>query len=64
MPAGKLCPRCGKWTFIETLTGRECSKCGYTMTLKPGSGKGTKCSNCGKFQVFEGKCRNCGATYR
>ena len=63
MAAGKLCPKCGQYTFITTLTGRKCSKCGYTMTVSPGPGKGNKCSNCGKFQVFNGKCRNCGATY-
>ena len=63
MPAGKLCPECGKWTFIVTLDGRKCSNCGYTMKINPGPGKGKKCSNCDKFQVFNGKCRNCGAVF-
>lgn len=65
--AGKMCPRCGEKTFFESLTGRECSKCGYTMTLAPNSGKGgrgARCTNCGKLQVFDGKCRGCGATYQ
>lgn len=62
--AGKMCPKCGKYTFHNTVTGRKCSKCGYTMTLPPGAGKGHKCSNCGKFQVFNNKCRNCGAIYQ
>lgn len=64
--AGKLCPECGQQTFFQTPTGRKCTKCNYTMTLPPNSGKsgkGTKCANCGKFQVFNGKCRNCQATY-
>lgn len=69
--AGKLCPKCGKFTFFETTTGRKCSKCGYTMIVpalnNDGSrtgGKGTKCSNCGKFTVFNNKCTNCGAQYK
>ncbi len=64
--AGKLCPECGRQTFFQTPTGRKCSKCDYTMTLPANSGKsgkGTKCANCGKFQVFNGKCRNCQASY-
>ena len=40
MPAGKMCPKCGKYTFINTPTGRECSKCGYKMNVNPGPGKG------------------------
>ena len=65
--AGKLCPKCNKQTFFETTSGRKCSKCGYTMTLPANDGKGgrgVKCSNCGKLQVFNGKCRACGATYK
>ena len=65
--AGKMCPDCGKMTFFETPTGRKCSKCGYTMILKSGGGKGgpgRKCSNCGKMTVFDNRCRNCGATYK
>ncbi len=48
--AGKMCPKCGKATFFETPTGRECSKCGATMknpTINGKGGKGKKCSNCG-----------------
>lgn len=63
MPAGKQCPKCGSWAFITTLDGRKCSKCGFTMSVPPGPGKGKKCSNCGKYQVFNNKCRNCGAIY-
>ena len=63
MPAGKMCTECGKYTFITTPTGRECSKCGYKMVVNPGPGKGKKCANCNKYQVFDGKCRNCGASY-
>lgn len=63
MPAGKMCPKCGNYTFRTTLTGRKCSRCDYTMELPPGSGKGKKCSNCGKFQVINSKCHNCGAIY-
>ena len=65
--AGKLCPRCGKYTFFESTSGRKCSKCGYTMTLPANEGKGgrvQKCSNCNKLTVFNGKCRNCGAQYK
>ncbi len=64
--AGKLCPNCNKLTFFETNTGRKCSKCGYEMNLPINSGKGgkgTKCSNCGKFTVFNNKCTECGASY-
>lgn len=61
-----MCPKCGKMTFFETPTGRRCSKCEYTMTLPVNEGKGGrgyKCSNCGKYTVFNNKCSNCGATY-
>lgn len=64
--AGKMCPKCGKATFFETPTGRECSKCGATMKSPANSGKGgmgKKCANCGKSTVFNNKCTNCGATY-
>jgi len=64
--AGKMCPKCGKLTFFETLDGRKCSKCGYTMTVPPNNGqggKGKRCSNCSKFTVFNNKCSSCGATY-
>ena len=65
--AGKMCPKCGKMTFFETPTGRECSKCGCTMTLPANNGKGgqgKKCSNCGKMKVFDDTCRSCGAQYK
>lgn len=65
--AGKICPKCGQFTFFETVSGRKCTKCGYTMTVPANEGKGgrgQKCSNCGQFTVFNGKCRNCGASYQ
>lgn len=65
--AGKLCPKCGKFTFFESTSGRKCSKCGFTMTVPANSGKGgrgTKCANCGKLTVFDNKCRSCGATFK
>jgi len=65
--AGRLCPKCGKWTFFETPIGRECTKCGYKMNVPPNNGKGgqgKKCYNCGKNTVFNGKCTNCGAYYK
>lgn len=64
--AGKLCPECSRQTFFKTTTGRECSKCGYTMTLLLNEGKGGKgrlCSNCGRFKVFNDVCTDCGAKY-
>lgn len=64
--AGKLCPKCGKFTFFETTNGRKCSKCEYKMVLPANNGKGgrgQKCSNCSQYTVFDGKCRNCGARY-
>lgn len=64
--AGKLCPKCGKFTFFSTTNGRKCTKCSYTMTLPPNSGRGgrgKKCSHCGKMTVFNNKCSSCGATY-
>lgn len=62
-----MCPKCGKQNFFNSTTGRKCSFCGYEMIVPPHGGiggKGQKCSNCGKFTVFDDKCRNCGATYR
>lgn len=38
--AGKVCPICGKATFFETASGRECSKCGAKMTVPPNNGRG------------------------
>ena len=65
--AGKMCPRCGEYTFFETPTGKKCTRCGYEM-IRPVNngkgGKGQKCSDCGQFTVFDGKCRNCGARYQ
>lgn len=64
--AGKLCPQCNQFTFFKTTYGGKCTKCGYTMNVPPNEGKGGKgqqCLNCGAFTVFNGKCRNCGATY-
>lgn len=64
--AGKRCPKCGKFTFFESPTGRECTRCGYKMVLAPNDGKGgrgQKCSNCEKLTVFNGKCSNCSAKY-
>ncbi len=65
--AGKLCPKCGKFTFFENSVGRKCSKCGFTMIVPANEGKGgkgTKCSNCNKMTVFDNKCRSCGAIYK
>ena len=56
--AGKICPKCGQFTFFETVSGRKCTKCGYTMIVPANEGKGgrgQKCSNCGQFTVFNGK---------
>lgn len=53
--AGKMCPKCGKYTFFESNAGRTCSKCGYTMTLPANNGKGgrvQKCTNCNKLTVL------------
>ena len=65
--AGKLCPNCNELTFFKTTgNNRECSKCGYKMTVpinKGKGGRGKKCSNCGRLTVFDNKCTSCGATY-
>lgn len=64
--AGKWCPNCNQQTFYETTFGRRCTKCGYELRLPPNEGKGgrgRKCSNCGKFTVFNEKCTSCGAVY-
>lgn len=64
--AGKRCPNCGERTFYETGTGRECTRCGYKMIVPANEGKGgkgDKCANCGRYTVYDGKCRNCGAIY-
>lgn len=61
------CPKCGKSTFFPTPTGKKCSQCGHTMYIPPNNGKGglgRKCYACGKSNVFNGKCTNCGATYK
>ena len=62
-----ICPKCGKETFFQNPQGRRCSNCGHVMKVpaRPTGtpGPGTTCRNCGKKQVFSGKCRNCGATY-
>ena len=64
--AGAKCPKCHELTFFSTPSGRKCSHCGYEMKVPANSGKGGRgdlCSNCKKYTVFDGKCRNCGATY-
>lgn len=63
--AGKVCPSCGRQTFFEVPGGRKCTKCGTEMLIPVSDGKdgkGLKCPNCNKYQVFDGKCRGCGAT--
>lgn len=63
---GMICPNCSKPTFFKTGTGRQCTQCGYTMKVPPNNGvggKGSVCSNCGKFTVFNGKCTKCSAEY-
>lgn len=64
MAAGTKCPKCGNMTFIKTKLGRKCSICRYEMIVPVGAGRGKKCSNCGKYQVFNNKCRNCKAEYK
>ena len=61
--AGKVCPNCKKRTFyLTTGNDRKCSSCGYEMILprnKGVGGKGKRCSNCGKYTVFNNVCVNC-----
>ncbi len=64
--AGRKCPKCGELTLFTTPTGVECSRCGYKGTVPVNGGfggKGKKCPVCGNYQVFDGKCRNCGTTF-
>jgi|GEM_PF-6429822 len=61
---GKNCPKCKKPNFFTTPTGGKCTNCGYEMKHPPGPGKGTKCMNCGKYTVFNGKCNSCGAIHK
>lgn len=64
--AGKMCPGCSEFTFFETPTGRLCSKCGYEMKIPVNNGKGgkgQKCSNCGRYTVFDGTCNSCNAKF-
>lgn len=65
MKMGSKCPKCGKLTLWKTPTGVKCSNvdCGYSATIPANNGKGGKgklCPVCKKYQVFNGKCRNCG----
>lgn len=46
----KKCPNCGKWTMLETPTGRECSKCGFAVTAPINDGKGGKGYQCPIYQ--------------
>jgi predicted amidophosphoribosyltransferase len=65
--AGKVCPGCGKQTFFKSNEGRRCSKCGTELKVPANNGKGGKgafCCNCDKYQIFDGKCRNCGAVLK
>lgn len=65
--AGMVCPKCNRQTFFKTSSGRECTKCGYKMIVPSNGGKGgkgSKCYNCGRNTVFNGKCTNCGAIYK
>ena len=65
--AGMMCPKCGKATFFQTPTGRECSKCGHKMIVPSNNGKGGQgkyCYNCGKNTVFNSKCTSCGTIYK
>lgn len=64
--AGKMCPKCGQYTFFTRPNGRECTKCGYKMVIPANGGKGGRgqlCPNCGKLTVFKDTCRNCGAKF-
>lgn len=46
----KKCPNYGKWTMLETPTGRECSKCGFAVTAPINDGKGGKGYQCPIYQ--------------
>ncbi|MDE6780357.1 MAG: hypothetical protein K2J40_02720 [Ruminococcus sp.] len=62
--AGRLCPKCGNYTFFETTTGRKCTKCNYAIFVPPNNGKGgrgKRCPNCRLMTMFDGKCTRCGA---
>ena len=48
----KKCPNCGKWTMLETPTGRECSKCGFAVTAPINDGKGGKGYQCPILGIF------------
>ena len=64
--AGRKCPNCGNLTYFDTFTGGRCNVCGFEGTTSPlggTGGKGRLCMHCGRYQVFNGKCRNCGTTY-
>lgn len=65
---GRKCPQCKKNTLWETATGLKCSnpECSYQLITPANGGmggKGKRCPACGKYQMFNGKCRNpeCGA---
>ena len=63
---GGKCPNCGKLTYFTTNTGGKCTQCNYQGTTPPNGGmggKGQRCPHCGKYQVFNGKCRNCGTVF-
>lgn len=67
MAAVNCCPKCGNYTFYQTPRGRKCNRCGYEMIVPPNGGmpgKGTKCHNCGRNAVFNGKCTKCGSIYK
>ena len=32
--AGKICPKCGQFTFFETVSGRKCTKCGLQYSME------------------------------
>lgn len=63
---GKMYPKCGQYIFFVRPDGRACIKCGYRILLPTNEGKGgrsQKCPNCGKQQVFNNVCRNCGVQF-
>lgn len=64
---GKVCPVCKHKTIRETPTGAKCNHPGCPFVMKvpsPAPGKGTRCLNCGKYTVYDNKCRNCGAKFK